>query len=459
MSYRAPVQDFAGVRTWVQNEYADKGEPRSPYEDSKPKRDRVLPLPSYGGGADIGGGEHPANRTITVVKPAVFNVPSDSNEGNKHEYAISPKPMGKPLHQRSRTLAQSGEEYGHPYMNQGTILNQRRPMTASERIDEGELEVQEGYDDGYQDGYEDGLNDIDADEDEGVDVLLDEEMEEILEDDDTYYAEGYEEGYEDGYEAAQASIHKTAKPLAKINTLKYPAKRQRKQQGQAKLKYQRRYRKNRRVLQRKQKAYYRRNKRRILLYQKRRRNNPIKYQRKPYGGYRSDKQRAKAYRETQKKQKKTASGVYTMMKPECLPHLQMLLACLRAAHFVHWTSHWQVKGQPFYGDHLLMDKIYTSVIEEIDTLAEKIVGYFGPEAVEPLQQIELMTMGIKMLTSQESNPIIRASIVEECLQEIFARTYDKLEEKGCMSLGLDDFIMATANAHETNVYLLRQRLR
>ena len=455
MSYRAPVQDFAGVRTWVQNEYADKGEPRTPYEDSKPKRDRVLPLPSYGGGADIGGGEHPANRTITVVKPEVFNVPSDSNEGNKYDYAISPKPMGKPLHQRTRTLAQSGEEYGHPYMNQGTILNQRRPMTASEQIDEGEVEVQEGYDDGYQDGYEDGLNNIDADEDEGVDVLLDEEMEEVLEDDDTYYAEGYEEGYEDGYEAAQASIHKTAKPLAKINTIKYPAKRQKAQLGIAKLKAERRYRKNKRAIKRKQKAYYRRNKRKILLYQKRRRSNPIKYQRKPFGGYRTDKQRAKAYRHDQ--QIKKNAGV--SMKPQCLPYLQMLLACLRAAHLVHWTSHWQVKGQPFYGDHLLMDKIYNSLTEEIDTLAEKIVGYFGPEAVEPVAQIELMTMGIKLLCAEASDPISRASVIEECLQEIFARTYDNLKDKGCMSLGLDDFIMATANSHETNVYLLRQRMR
>ena len=452
MSYRAPVQDFAGVRTWVQNEYADHGSERTPYEDSKPDRDRVLPLPSYGGGRDGGGGEHPANRTITVVKPEVFNVPSDSNEGNTHEYALSPKPMGKPLHQRSRTLAVSGEEYGHPYMNQGTILNQRRPMTASESI-QYDAEYNEGHQDGYTDGFEDGLNDMSIDDDEGVDVL----EEELIEDDDSSYADGYEDGYDEGYEAGKEARfnNKTAKPLAKINTLTYPRKRQRKQQGQAKLKAQRRYRKNKRTLQRKQKAYYRRNKRRILIYQKRRRNNPIKYQRKDVGGYRTDKQRAKTYRRNQ--QKKTA-GVINM-KSQCLPHMQMLLACLRAAHFVHWTSHWQVKGTSYYGDHLLMDRIYNSVIEEIDTLAEKIVGYFGPEAVEPLQQIELMTMGIRMLTKEETNPIQRASIVEECLQEIFARTYDKLVDMDCMTLGLDDYIMATANAHESNVYLLRQRLR
>ena len=61
--------------------------------------------------------------------------------------------------------------------------------------------------------------------------------------------------------------------------------------------------------------------------------------------------------------------------------LLVLLAGLRSAHLSHWTSHWQVKGQPYYGDHLLMDKLYNSLPEEIDTLAEKIVAEFGAEAL------------------------------------------------------------------------------
>jgi len=37
-----------------------------------------------------------------------------------------------------------------------------------------------------------------------------------------------------------------------------------------------------------------------------------------------------------------------------------------------------------------------------------------------------------------------------------AADYDKLKEMDDISLGLDDFLMATANAHETNLYLLQQ---
>lgn len=456
MSYRAPVQDFAGVRTWVQNEYADKGSERTPYEDGKPDRDRVLPLPSYTEGH---GGGHPIGRTITVVKPEVFNVPSDSNEGNTYPYALSPKPMGLPLHQRTRTLAQSGEEYGHPYMNQGTILNQRRPMTASE-VDDSEdsedEEYEEGYDEGYDDGYEDAF---DASEDSYGGVYFEEQIEDeedSLSEDDTIYAEGYQDGYDEGYRQGLIDKHASSVPSGTDKTSdinwRFPKKRQRAQRGQAKLRAQRMYRRNRNRLKRKQRRYYRLNKRKILRYQKNRRKNPVRFQRRPFGGYSSEKKRSRDYRRTHR-----TAGVKSM--ETALPYYQVLLAYLRAAHFVHWTNHWQVKGTNFYGDHLLMDRLYNSVTEEIDGLAEKIVAMYGAEAVDPVAQISLVSQTIMGLVEEVKDPIQRASIIEECLQEVFAKMYDHLYEIDAMSLGMDDFIMATANAHESNVYLLRQRLR
>lgn len=139
--------------------------------------------------------------------------------------------------------------------------------------------------------------------------------------------------------------------------------------------------------------------------------------------------------------------------------LQMLLAVLRGAHFAHWTSHWQVKGSSFYGDHELMGRIYTSLIEEIDTLAEKIVGTYGVEAVNAVEQAQLMANHLLPLAEAHSmnDPIRRALLIEEGLQVIFKNAYDMLKEQGGLTLGMDDFIMSMANAHETNLYLLRQR--
>ena len=144
-----------------------------------------------------------------------------------------------------------------------------------------------------------------------------------------------------------------------------------------------------------------------------------------------------------------------------LSSLQVLLALLRAVHWSHWTSHWQVQGENSYSDHLLLERLYTGLVEEIDTLAEKIVGYFGAEAVNSVDQAQMMANAIlpQAELQMERDPVKRALIVEESLQKAFKEIYKILDSSNQLSLGMDDFIMSVANAHETNVYLLRQRTR
>ena len=54
------------------------------------------------------------------------------------------------------------------------------------------------------------------------------------------------------------------------------------------------------------------------------------------------------------------------------------------------------------------------------------------------------------------DPFARAIQSEKDMQAAFKAAYDKLKKMDDISLGLDDFLMATANAHETNLYLLQQ---
>ncbi len=140
-----------------------------------------------------------------------------------------------------------------------------------------------------------------------------------------------------------------------------------------------------------------------------------------------------------------------------LRKLQSLLAILRAGHWSHWTSHWQVKGNPYYGDHLLMERLYTGMVVEIDTLAEKIVAQYGPDSVDPICQAQAMEGFLELQTNPD--PIQRALAVETYLLEELARVFKDLESYGTLSLGLNDFLAATANSHETYLYLLRQRTR
>lgn len=139
--------------------------------------------------------------------------------------------------------------------------------------------------------------------------------------------------------------------------------------------------------------------------------------------------------------------------------LQMILAVLRGAHFSHWTSHWQVRGLNSYSDHDLMERVYNTLIKEIDTLAEKIVGTYGVKAVNAVEQAQLMANHLLPLAEAHSmnDPIRRALLIEEGLQVVFKNAYGMLKSQGGLTLGMDDFIMSMANTHDTSLYLLRQR--
>jgi len=399
---------------------------RADYADGKPQRDRVLPLPSG----------HPKGRDEQRSGPPIHNVPSDSagnsNGKPKSEFAIADHPDGKPLHKRPRSSGVPGDEYGNPHIDQSTSTGMKRRVLSSEI--------------------------------EGA-----------------YYGKG------------------------KIS-IRPPKNRQRKTKGRVKRVYdlyrKKMKRRNRSKIKHDKKKYYRRNKRRILMYQKARRKSPIRFKRYEGGGYHSPKQKNKDMRkkghlmyENLKKQavQNVMSSMYRevvfpveVISPEervaisylqgkkeiqrkiggykemdSLVALQILLACLRGAHWAHWTSHWQVEGESQYGDHQLLERIYNGLVKEIDTLAEKIVGGYGSDSVAPVDQAQLMANSLLPLVEMraEANPILRALVVEEALQKIFKRIYDFLKAQNSLSLGMDDFIMSIANEHETNIYLLRQRLR
>lgn len=136
--------------------------------------------------------------------------------------------------------------------------------------------------------------------------------------------------------------------------------------------------------------------------------------------------------------------------------LRDLLAMLRAMHWNYWTMHWQSRGNPFYGDHLMFERIYTSIIDEIDGLAEKMVALIGPEAVDPVDSMS-RAHKFEAVWAKTGDHAKRALASEAALQAAIKHTFDLLEKNGQLSLGLNDFLMGLANDHETNGYLAGQR--
>lgn len=137
--------------------------------------------------------------------------------------------------------------------------------------------------------------------------------------------------------------------------------------------------------------------------------------------------------------------------------LVKILGFLKALKFHHHAAHWKVTGENFYSDHLLFERLYEDLHEEIDTLAEKIIGFFGEQAIDPLVLIKLSHYFVHKAYQEEPDCIVSRSLfMEEELQEILEDFYNSAEE--ALSMGLDDFIMTLAGEHEEHIYLLRQRL-
>lgn len=145
-------------------------------------------------------------------------------------------------------------------------------------------------------------------------------------------------------------------------------------------------------------------------------------------------------------------------KGRAIEMLRWLLSLLRAQYWMYQQAHWETRGPTYYGNHLLFQRLYESVTTQVDTLAEKLVGTYGPRAVDS------MDLGNKFLTwvnrwQQGDDWHRRMLLSEQDLQKTCRDTYDTLKAMGELSLGMDDFLMAMANEHETNEYLLRQVLR
>lgn len=141
----------------------------------------------------------------------------------------------------------------------------------------------------------------------------------------------------------------------------------------------------------------------------------------------------------------------------CKEVLQSLLALLRAQSWDYQTSHWQTKGAHFYGNHLLFERLYGNIQKEIDELAEKLVGYFGKGAADSTSQFQKAS---EWLTVWSSLPCRRRRGLKSEIefQKYIKGVYDLLSDRATITLGLDDWLMATANAHESHMYLLQQAL-
>lgn len=133
-----------------------------------------------------------------------------------------------------------------------------------------------------------------------------------------------------------------------------------------------------------------------------------------------------------------------------------MVAYLKAIYTIHQQNHWLSKGDHFYGNHLLFQRLYESAQEDLDSIAEKCIGIFGEESVDYKFQLKVTQNIMNKYVSQKG--LEQSLSAEKDYLEILKTCYIVLKEKDSMTLGLDDMIMSIYSKREESVYLLQQAL-
>lgn len=137
----------------------------------------------------------------------------------------------------------------------------------------------------------------------------------------------------------------------------------------------------------------------------------------------------------------------------------LYIATLKAMALVHQHNHWTTKGDAFYGDHLLFERLYNSALKDLDTAAEKFVGLFGDQCLDYDLQTDLLHRVLLKYKNLEGSPAQMSLEVEKDFLKLSKEVYNNFEDSGALTLGLDDMIMAIASSREESVYLLKQLLK
>ncbi len=140
------------------------------------------------------------------------------------------------------------------------------------------------------------------------------------------------------------------------------------------------------------------------------------------------------------------------------------IAFVRAAYSWFHAAHHVTSGAAFAGDHELYSEIYNDYLQVLDGIIEKSVGSCGIEIVAaPIPSLELSIAVLKGYPSPESMTSLAIAGAALQLEQDYLQATDELfrtlEQMGSLPLGLNDFLAASANKHDTFVYKLTQRVK
>lgn len=141
-----------------------------------------------------------------------------------------------------------------------------------------------------------------------------------------------------------------------------------------------------------------------------------------------------------------------------------VLVFLQALGVVHQSNHWATKGESYYADHLLFDRLYGDVVGEVDKVAEKAVGLGGPRlVVAPTLARSTAEVVNELWVAQPEDPDPAARVAMSLQAELrflvmMQMVAKEMQAKGTLSRGTDNMLADIEDKHEEHVYLLKQRM-
>lgn len=151
-----------------------------------------------------------------------------------------------------------------------------------------------------------------------------------------------------------------------------------------------------------------------------------------------------------------------MTDPQFINVIQTLLAHLRAGNLWYHGAHHVTVGAGFHGDHKFYRQVYEQYNADFDTAAEKAIVLAGPTIAAPAAvtaRAAQLLGAMPAVAGMNGMQIASAALqVEKASIAFIEKVFRDLESANRLSLGMNDFLAALANAHETNVYKLSQRV-
>lgn len=133
--------------------------------------------------------------------------------------------------------------------------------------------------------------------------------------------------------------------------------------------------------------------------------------------------------------------------------MKEILYRLQALYQFYKSAHWLSKGERFYQDHLLFERLYESFDDEMDTLVELLLATDAED--EDFTPALILTEAVKFIPEfgdTKQNIIIAAKLEEELLTLI-----QGLDSK-TVPAGLYNHLASIAQSHTSKGYLLHRAL-